>query len=313
MKIVVFAGGVGGAKLVDGLSKVLGGDELSVVVNVGDDFNHFGLHISPDLDTVCYTLAGFTNPKTGWGRGEETWNVFSEISNLGGPNWFSLGDKDIALHLERTRRLSEGESLSKITADFCKLWKIETVVLPASNDRIETIVDTNEYGRIGFQEYFVKYRCLPSVRGFSFLGIESAVPSPGVIESIDNADFVLLAPSNPWVSIDPILRIPGIIDSLNGKVVCCVSPIIEGKALKGPAAKMFTELGLESSAKSVAYHYKDLIKIFVYHFTDTAYESSFLQWGIISYATDIIMRNQGDRIRLADEIVNYLEKLRETI
>ena len=203
MKIVALAGGVGGAKLAHGLAQILPPEDLTVIVNTGDDFEHLELTICPDLDTVCYTLAGLANPETGWGRNGETWNVISNIEKLGGPNWFRLGDQDIATHLERTRRLKEGNSLSQVTREFCEAWGIKQTVLPMSDLPVRTIVDTDE-GELAFQEYFVHRHCEPRVKGFRFDGVEEAQPTVGVREAIDLAEAVVICPSNPWVSIDPI-------------------------------------------------------------------------------------------------------------
>src|SRR5512133_2119051 len=206
MKIVALAGGVGGAKLADGLAKVLPPENLTVIVNIGDDFDLFGLRICPDLDTVCYTLAGLANPETGWGRVGETWNVIESAAKLGGPDWFHLGDQDLGTHLERTRRLKAGQTLSQITKDFCKAWGIAQTVLPMSDQPVRTIVETEE-GDLAFQEYFVHRRCEPRVKGFRFEGLAGAEPAPGAREAIQSADAVIICPSNPWVSIDPILRV----------------------------------------------------------------------------------------------------------
>ena len=210
MKIVALAGGVGGAKLADGLAQLLPPDDLTVVVNTGDDFEHLGLSISPDVDTVCYTLAGLANPETGWGLQAETFQVLDNIQKLGGPGWFHIGDKDLATHLERTRRLREGQSISQITRHFCQAWGVRHLVLPMSNDPVRTMVKTPDSGELSFQEYFVHRNCEPQVRGFRFAGIETAQPAPGVLSSIKAADAVVLCPSNPWVSIDPILALPGL-------------------------------------------------------------------------------------------------------
>lgn len=230
MKIVAFAGGVGGAKLAHGLAKILSPEELTVIVNTGDDFEHLGLSISPDLDTVCYTLAGLANPETGWGRVGETWNAFDNIEKLGGPAWFRLGDQDLATHLERTRRLKEGQPLSQITRDFCSAWGVQHTVLPMSDSPVRTMVDSDE-GELAFQEYFVHRRCEPRVKGFRFDGVKSAEPAPGVAEALKSADAVVFCPSNPWVSIDPILSILSMngIEWNKGKQVVAVSPIIGGK------------------------------------------------------------------------------------
>ncbi len=299
MKILALAGGVGGAKLVDGLSKIIPPKDLSVIVNTGDDFRHFSLMICPDLDTVCYTLAGLANPETGWGRKNETWNVKENLEKFSAPNWFSLGDKDLSTHLERSRRLEEGESLSEITAQLCKSWGIKNKVLPMSNQEVPTIVLTPD-GELSFQEYFVAQRCEPEVKGFRFDGILDAVPAPGVIDSILEADLVIICPSNPWVSIAPILGIPGIKTALEGKQIVAVSPIIDGKALKGPAAKMYAELKIKPSALAVAEHYSGLITGFVFDQLDSKYEDNFYLPILI---TDTIMHSLKDRQRLAEEIV----------
>ncbi len=261
MKIVALAGGVGGAKLAHGLAQILPPEDLTIIVNTGDDFEHWGLYISPDLDTVCYTLAGLANPETGWGRVNETWQTITNIEKLGGPGWFHLGDQDMATHLERTRRLKDGQSLSQITRDFCKAWGVKHTVLPMSDQPVRTIVETDE-GDLPFQEYFVHRACQPQVRGFRFEGVETARPADGVEQAIQSAEAVIICPSNPWVSIDPILRVLSPILS-NKLPVVAVSPIIGGKTVKGPAAKMYAELGIEPSALAVAKHYHDLLRGFV--------------------------------------------------
>jgi LPPG:FO 2-phospho-L-lactate transferase len=301
MSIVALAGGVGGAKLADGLARVLSPRELSVVVNTGDDFKHFGLYISPDLDTVCYNLAGLDNPNTGWGRDGETWTAFGEIDRLGGPTWFQLGDRDLGTHLERTRRLQAGDSLSKITADFCKAWGISSVVLPMSDDPVPTIVLTEE-GEMAFQDYFVARRCKPKVTGFRFEGILQSTPAPGVIEAIEDAELVIICPSNPWVSIDPILDVPGIRSEIEQKTVVAVSPLIGGKALKGPAAKMFSELEIEPSALAVAQHYGELLNGFVFDRQDKNL-TKFI--GFPSLITDTIMVEREQRKSLAEEVLSF--------
>ncbi|MGH2606394.1 MAG: 2-phospho-L-lactate transferase, partial [Anaerolineales bacterium] len=254
MKIVILSGGVGGAKLVDGLAAVLAPEELTVIVNTGDDFDHLGLRICPDLDTVVYTLAGLADPETGWGRADESWNFLQSLAQLGGPSWFRLGDRDLALHIERTRRLDAGEPLSRVMEGLARALGVRIKVLPMSDDPTPTIVITDE-GRLPFQEYFVARGWQPKVLGFSFDGIEAAQPAPGVLEALRTADAVVFGPSNPWVSVDPILAVPGIRHALEGKRVLAVSPIVGGRALKGPAAKMFAELGIPPSAVAVAGHY----------------------------------------------------------
>ncbi len=305
MKITALAGGVGGAKLADGLARSLSADELTVIVNIGDDFDYFGFHICPDLDTVCYTLAGMANPDTGWGRAHESWVVLDNISKLGGPAWFHLGDQDIATHIERTRRLKAGESLSQVVKAFCKAWGIRVNVLPMSDQDVRTIVQTKGLGELEFQDYFVRNLCEPEVTGFRFQGIETAMPAPGVIDAIRQADYVIICPSNPWVSIAPILSVAGIRQEIRKKVVVAVSPIIGGQAVKGPAAKMFHELGIEASAMAVASQYKDFLKGFVLDTLDTSNIDAIKQWGIIPLVSDTLMKTIEDRKRLATEILSF--------
>jgi LPPG:FO 2-phospho-L-lactate transferase len=263
VKIVALAGGVGGAKLAHGLARVLPPAELAIIVNNGDDFEHFGLRICRDLDTVCYTLAEIANPKTGWGLEDESYQVLEAIRDLGGPLWFRMGDRDLGTHLERTRRLQQGETLSVITRDFCRAWGIDHPILPVTNDPIATIVQTAEEGDLAFQEYFVRRQCQPVVTGFHFNGAAKAEPAPGVLDLIEAADVVVICPSNPWVSIAPILAVPGIRDAIAEKPVVAVSPLVGGAAIKGPAAKMYAELGVQPSAVAVAETYQDLLSGFV--------------------------------------------------
>jgi LPPG:FO 2-phospho-L-lactate transferase len=301
MKIAALAGGVGGAKLAHGLAQILAPEDLTVIVNTGDDFEHLGLTICPDLDTVCYTLAGLANPETGWGRVNESWNTITNIEKLGGPNWFRLGDQDIATHLERTRRLKEGQSLSQIAKDFCKAWGIKHTVLPMTDSPVRTIVDTDE-GELAFQEYFVHKRCEPRVKGFRFDGVEVAEPAIGAKEAIESADAIVICPSNPWVSIDPILKV---IKKIN-KPVIAVSPIIGGKAVKGPAAKMYAELGIEPSALAVAEHYRGLLSGFVLDSVDS--ELSILI-SVKTLVTDTLMKDLADRTRLAMDVLHFVGSL----
>lgn len=305
IKVVALAGGVGGARLADGLAQVTPSENLTIVVNIGDDFEHFGLYICPDLDTVCYTLAGLANPETGWGRMDETWQAFQVIERLGGPTWFHLGDGDLGLHLERTRRLRLGEPLSQITRDFCHLLGVRPKVLPASDDRVPTWVCTREEGRLPFQEYFVHRQCQPCVTGFQFEGVEQAAPAPGVLHALREADLAIICPSNPWVSIDPILSIPGIRPALIDLPVLAVSPIIRGRAVKGPAAKMYAELGIQPCAVSVARHYRDLLTGFVYDIRDADQAGEIHELGILTMHTDTLMKTPQDRARLAQEVMEF--------
>jgi LPPG:FO 2-phospho-L-lactate transferase len=308
MKVVALAGGVGGAKLAEGLSGVLPSEDLVIVVNTGDDFDHFGLHICPDLDTVCYNLAGLENPATGWGRAGESWIGMEIISQLGGPTWFHLGDRDLGLHLERTRRLRAGEPLSQVTADFCKALGIRPRVLPMSDQPTPTWVCTSE-GDLPFQEYFVHQQCKPVVRGFRFEGMEAAQPAPGVIKALDQADCVVICPSNPFVSIGPILAVPGVRAALAYRRVIAISPIVAGKAVKGPAAKMFFELGNEPSANAVAQHYRGLLSGFVFDQTDINQQDEIQALGIETLATNTLMKSSQDRRRLAGEVLSFARAL----
>ena len=307
MKIVALAGGVGGAKLAHGLAQLLKPEELTIIVNTGDDFEHYGLYICPDLDTVCYTLAGIANPETGWGRVNETWNAIENISKLGGLDWFRLGDQDLGTHLERTRRLKEGQSLSEITRDFCKAWGIEHTVLPMSDQPMRTIIETDE-GELAFQEYFVHRRCEPRVKGFRFEGADKAEPAPGAREAIQSADAIVICPSNPWVSVDPILEVlhPLLKGEGLGVRSVAVSPIIGGKTVKGPAAKMYREIGIEPSALAVANHYRGLVTHFVMDTIDAQLIESVRGLNMQTYVTNTVMKSHEDRKRLANDLLNFI-------
>jgi LPPG:FO 2-phospho-L-lactate transferase len=307
LKIVALAGGVGGAKLVHGLAQILPSEDLTVIVNTGDDFEHYGLYICPDLDTVCYTLAGMANPETGWGRVDETWNGIENITKLGGLDWFRLGDKDLGTHLERTRRLKEGHSLSEITRDFCRAWDIRPTILPMSDQPVRTIVDTDE-GELAFQEYFVHRRCEPRVKGFRFDGADQAEPAPGAREAIQSADAIVICPSNPWVSVDPILKVLHSLFSGEGPRVrsVAVSPIIGGATVKGPAAKMYRELGIEPSALAVANHYRGLVTHFVMDTIDAQLIESVRGLNMQTHVTNTVMKSHEDRKRLAENTLNFI-------
>ncbi len=306
MKIVALAGGVGGAKLADGLAKILPAEDLSIIVNTGDDFEHLGLFISPDLDTVCYTLAGLANETTGWGLQEDTFYLIENIQKLGGPGWFQLGDKDAGTQLERTRRLNAGEKLSDITLEFCRSWGVQQTIIPMSDQTVHTMVDTIEYGELAFQDYFVQQKCIPRVKGFRFDGIESAEPAPGVLEAIKIADAIVVCPSNPWVSIDTILGVPGVSQALSKKTIVAVSPIIGGRTVKGPASKMFTELGMVPSALTAAQHYGNLLSGFILDTVDTGLAQFF---SIPLIFANIIMKTHEDRKNLAQDVLHLIRAL----
>ncbi len=259
--VVALSGGVGGAKLALGLSRVLPPEELLIVANTGDDFEHLGLSISPDIDTLTYVLAGLDNTAQGWGRRDETWSFMETIATLGGADWFRLGDRDLALHVERTRRLKAGESLSAITADICRHLGIAQRILPMSDDRVRTRV-LSDHGWIDFQDYFVRQQCRPVVRELAFDGAATARPQAEAIAALQGkVRAVVICPSNPFISIEPILAVPDLRDALAGcgAPVVAVSPIVGGAAVKGPTAKMMQELGLAVSAATVAARYGDLL------------------------------------------------------
>lgn len=271
MTVVALSGGVGGAKLALGLSRVLPPEDLLVVCNTGDDFEHLGLCISPDIDTVMYTLAGLANQEVGWGRGDETWSFMETLGALGGETWFRLGDRDLAVHVERTRRLRAGDTLSAITADLCARLSVPQRVLPMSDDPVRTRVRTDD-GWIEFQDYFVRRRCEPVVHELAFHGAGTARAQPEFLAALADPGLkaVVICPSNPFISIEPILSVPGVREALVAckAPVIAVSPIIGGRAIKGPTAKMMAEMGMAPSAGGVARRYDDLIDGYVCDFAD---------------------------------------------
>ncbi len=269
--IIALSGGVGGAKLALGLSRIMPHENLLVVVNTGDDFEHLGLSISPDIDTVAYTLAGLANREVGWGRHDETWSFMQTMEVLGGETWFRLGDRDVALHVERTRRLRAGESLSEVTADLCRRMGVGPRVVPMSNDPVRTRLLT-ELGWLDFQDYFVRRRCEPVVSELQFQGAGAAKAHPEFLAGLADPalEAVVICPSNPFISVEPILAIPGVREALMAchAPIIAVSPIIAGRAVKGPTAKMMTELGLDPSAGTVAQRYAALLDGYVIDHAD---------------------------------------------
>lgn len=262
--VVAFCGGIGGAKLALGLSHVVPPDRLSVVVNTGDDFRHFGLHVSPDVDTVLYTLSGRANPETGWGRAGESWRFMQAIGEIGGETWFALGDTDLALHAVRTAKLDRGETLTAITRDAATALGIAPAILPATDHRLATLVETDE-GTLPFQRYFVERKCAPAVRAIHFDGADAARPSPAVEAALADPSLsaIVICPSNPYLSIDPILAIPGMRDLIQeaSAPVVAVSPLVGGQAVKGPLAKIMGELGQPLTPASVLDHYGPLVDV----------------------------------------------------
>ncbi len=305
MKVAVLAGGVGGAKLVLGLDRVLSPGNLTTIVNTGDDFTHFGLKICPDIDSVCYSLAGLANKSYGWGLEGETWYVADALESLGAPTWFQLGDRDLATHLERTRLLGEGKKLSQVIADFCNRWDILSRVLPMSDDEAPTLIETKAGTVLPFQDYLVREKAQPEVNHILLHGGFEPSPLPEALMAIQEADLVVIAPSNPWVSIDPILALRGVREVLKEKHVVAVSPIIQGKTIKGPAAKMFAELGIQPSSLAVLRHYSDLLDLFVYDASEKPMFSSDILEGVSTIQLQTIMTDEADKIQLAGAILQH--------
>lgn len=299
IRVVALSGGVGGAKLLRGLYRVLPPGTLAALVNTGDDFVHLGFHISPDIDTALYTLGGLAHPEQGWGRRDETWNFMAALEAIGGETWFRLGDRDLALHAERTRRLRAGETLTAITRHFAQSFGIHADILPMSEDRVATRVITDE-GELAFQDYFVRRRCAPVVRSLRFDGAENGHLSEAARAAFASPDLqaIVIAPSNPWLSIDPLLAIPEMRDALHAATVpvIAVTPIIGGKAVKGPTAKIMHELGLDVSPLSIAKHYGDLLDGFILDSRDGLFSERFQ---IPVQTTDTLMTTAEDSDRVA--------------
>jgi LPPG:FO 2-phospho-L-lactate transferase len=293
-RIVALSGGVGGAKLVDGLAQVLAPEELTVIVNTGDDFVHWGLTICPDLDTVMYTLAGLAHPEQGWGIAGETFHALAMMERLGGPAWFRLGDRDLATHLFRTEQLARGSVLTDVTARLCTALGVRPRVLPMSDAARPTMLDTDD-GTLSFQEWLVGRRGAPTVRRVWWPG--TALPTPAVLDAIASADLVIIGPSNPYVSIDPILSLDGVRAAIAQKRVVAVSPIVGGRAVKGPLGGMIPTLaGREPSPGAIARHYDGLLHAMVIERGDE-------RPPLRALATSTVMRDRDDRARLAREVL----------
>jgi len=306
--IVALAGGVGGAKLAAGLARALPPEELVIAVNTGDDFEHLGVHVSPDLDTVMYTLAGIANPETGWGRADETWAFMAALERLGGPGWFRLGDRDLATNVERTRRLRAGETLSDVTRDLCARLGVRHAVVPMSDDPVRTVVHTDR-GALEFQHYFVRDRCEPRVERLEYRGAGAARPSAAFRAALERSAGVLFCPSNPYLSIAPILALPGVREAIGGRAVA-VSPIIGGRAVKGPAAKIMAELGIAPSALEVARCYRGIVHTLVIDRADAALAAPIEALGLRAVEEDTLMAGDADRERLARACLAALERVR---
>ena len=304
MKITVLTGGVGGAKFVLGLERCGLVDELTAIVNTGDDFRQLGLHISPDIDTLLYTLSGRANAQQGWGREGESWQFLDALRSLHGPDWFLLGDGDLALHVLRSHRLAQYESLSTITADFARSWNIATRVLPMSDDAVATMVDT-DVGELEFQRYFVERRCEPQVRGIRFAGASTARAASGVVEAIHTADAIFIAPSNPYLSVDPILAVADIAAALRTVrvPVVVISPLVGGKAVKGPTTKLMAELGVPATNAAIAEHYAGIATAMLHDSSDAPPPA------LPSLATSTLMHTLDDKQRVAREALQLAQSI----
>jgi len=305
-KILALCGGVGGAKLALGLSKVLPPEQLTIVVNTGDDFVHYGLRICPDLDTVMYTLGGVSNSAQGWGREKESWQVFETLKMLGGETWFQLGDQDLAVHLQRRALLDDGASLSEATSQLCAAFKVRHPVVPMSDEPVTTMLQTLD-GSLPFQHYFVREQCRPMITGYHFEGAATARLSPGFAAALSdpNLGAILICPSNPFVSVSPILAMPEVGEFIRASAVpvIAISPIVGGKAIKGPAAKMLAELDLPVNNQGVADFYGDLLHTLV---VDTGDRAELLNVRCRVHYCNTVMTTLADRVALAKECLSLV-------
>ncbi|MCZ6855604.1 MAG: 2-phospho-L-lactate transferase [Gammaproteobacteria bacterium] len=306
-RYLIITGGVGGAKLALGLAHCLKPIETLFAVNTGDDFEHLGLSISPDLDTLVYTLADMNNKEVGWGRVDESWQFMDALEQLGGPTWFKLGDRDLALHTTRSRMLAEGATLSEATSHICTAFGIPHRVVPMSDDPVRTTVHTDD-GELSFQHYFVRDRCKPVVTGFEFKGIEAAVVQPEILACLENSRGVIICPSNPFVSVDPILNLPGMRNALSQSPapVVAVSPIVGGTAIKGPTAKMMRELNIPVAAEQVADHYRGVIDGFILDEQDLSLHETL---DMPTYVAQTVMVTLQDRVDLGRTVLEFINSL----
>jgi LPPG:FO 2-phospho-L-lactate transferase len=297
------AGGVGGGKLARGLAAVLPPEQLAIVVNTADDFVHLGLHISPDIDSVLYAMADLNDPDRGWGLAGETWNFMAAMEQMGGATWFKLGDRDLATHALRTEALAAGRTLSEVTALLAQRIGVTHTVAPMCDGPVRSVVDTDE-GSLDFQDYFVRRQCRPKFCGVTFEGAGSATPSGVFLKSLADAAAVIITPSNPFVSIDPILALRGVRETLSsGRPVVAVSPIVGGQAVKGPLAKMMSELGVEQSALGVARHYGQFVDGWIIDTVDSALAPSIEALGCRVKVCNTMMLTLDDKTRLAQDAV----------
>jgi len=301
VKVAALSGGVGGAKLALGLDRVIASEDLVLVANTGDDFRHHGLHVAPDIDTLVYTLAGLNDDARGWGLAGETWGFMEALGRLGGEGWFNLGDRDLAMHVLRTEALAAGAALSEATDRIRRRLGVAARILPMSDAPIPTVVETVEHGPLPFQRYFVERQAAPTVTGFRFEGASEAAPAPGLLDALAAADLIVVCPSNPFISIDPILAVPGVRQALRDAAapVVQISPIIAGEAIKGPTAKMFRELGFTPSPAAVAERYRDILDVMILDERDADRAGDVNALGIAARTEQTVMRSLDDKIALA--------------
>lgn len=308
--VLLFTGGSGGAKLSAGLQNVLPNSNLHIIVNTADDFNYLGLNISPDIDSVIYSLAGCIDQNKGWGVKEEDWSTYKELKKFDFDNWFSLGNKDIATHLFRNELLFRGFSLEQVSKFMCESFRVGANVIPMTNDKVSTHVYTQD-GLLAFQEYFVKYRCVPIVKEIIFKGIEKARVSESFGKLLKRGSRIIIGPSNPYLSIDPILSLPGVREAIreNDIPTILISPIVQGDSIKGPLTKIMTEMKLDCSVYEIAKYYSDIIRGVVIHESDFEEEEKLKELNMPCFSTNIIMKNDADKVALASNVLNYLELL----
>jgi LPPG:FO 2-phospho-L-lactate transferase len=309
-RVVVLTGGVGGAKLVLGLAHTMPPESITAIVNTGDDFQHLGLSISPDIDTLLYTLAGKSNTAQGWGTEGESWSFMAALKSLGGADWFQLGDGDLALHVLRTQALAAGEPLSAVIARFARAWGIGVSILPMTDQRVETHLATAE-GDLAFQEYFVARRCVPVIKKITFEGASIARPGPSLLDAIlsPTTSAILIAPSNPYLSIDPILAVPGIAEALTNASapIVAVSPLVGGNSVKGPTAKLMREMQLDVTPATIAAHYTGIIDGLLIDSQDAPCDL-----GVAYASADILMQSLTDRRRVAQVALDFAASLART-
>ena len=314
MKIVALAGGIGASKLLLGLQGVMNARELTVIVNTGDDIVLHGLSISPDLDIVTYTLAGRVNPDTGWGFRDETFHAHEQLANYGQPAWFHLGDRDLATHIYRTEMLRGGATLSEAAESIRKALGVHAEVLPMTDQPVPTMIET-EQGRLHFQEYLVQRRAQPTVQSISFDGIERARPASGVLEALERASSIVICPSNPLISIGPILAVPGIREVLRKRrrQTIAVCPIVGGKSLKGPSDQMMEQMGYELSPVGVARIYQDICGAMIIDPIDSGYKPEIESLGPEVLIHPTVMRNLQDKEQLARRVVEFAENQKAAV